>query len=67
MSAPKLTVLAVDLGAESGRVMAVHFDGRALQVEEVTRFANRPVAVVPPSAPGPAEVVEWPEGKLAKS
>lgn len=44
------TVLAVDLGAESGRVMAVHFDDgapgtSALEVEELHRFPNRPVAV----------------------
>ena len=39
------TVLAVDLGAESGRVMAVHFDGRNLQLEELHRFPNGPVAV----------------------
>lgn len=35
-----LTVLAVDLGAESGRVMAVHFDGRSLRLEELHRFPN---------------------------
>lgn len=34
------TVLAVDLGAESGRVMAVHFDGRRLRLEELHRFPN---------------------------
>ncbi len=34
------TVIAVDLGAESGRVMAVHFDGRTLELEELHRFAN---------------------------
>ncbi len=34
------TVLAVDLGAESGRVMAVHFDGAALTMEALHRFAN---------------------------
>ena len=39
------TVLAVDLGAESGRVMAVGFDGASLQVEELHRFANTPVSV----------------------
>jgi len=39
------TVLAVDLGAESGRVMAVHFDGQNLQLEELHRFANGPTAV----------------------
>jgi rhamnulokinase len=39
------TVLAVDLGAESGRVMAVHFDGRHLELEELHRFANTAVSV----------------------
>lgn len=39
------TVLAVDLGAESGRVMAVHFDGSHLQLEELTRFPNTTVVV----------------------
>ena len=34
------TVLAVDLGAESGRVMAVHFDGRTMRLEELHRFPN---------------------------
>ena len=34
------TVLAVDLGAESGRVMAVHFDGQNLSLEELHRFNN---------------------------
>ncbi len=33
-------VLAIDLGAESGRVIAVQFDGRALQLEELHRFPN---------------------------
>lgn len=37
------TVLAVDLGAESGRVVAAHFDGRSIQLEELHRFANTPV------------------------
>lgn len=41
----KKTVLAVDLGAESGRVMAVHFDGSGLQLQELQRFANGPVNV----------------------
>ncbi len=40
-----LTTLAVDLGAESGRVMAVHFDGKSLRTEELHRFANGPVNV----------------------
>lgn len=39
------TVLAIDLGAESGRVMAVHFDGTRFEVEELHRFTN-PVNVV---------------------
>lgn len=34
------THLAIDLGAGSGRVMAGHFDGRKLHIEEITRFAN---------------------------
>ncbi len=37
------TVLAVDVGAESGRVIAVHFDGHKLVTEEIYRFANVPV------------------------
>ncbi len=36
----QITVLAVDLGAESGRVMAVHFNGRFLKLEELHRFSN---------------------------
>ena len=36
-------VLAVDLGAESGRVMGVHFDGRHLRTEEHHRFPNQTV------------------------
>ena len=39
------TVLAVDLGAESGRVMAVAYDGRSVEIEELHRFPNRPVTV----------------------
>lgn len=34
------TVLAVDLGAESGRVMAVHFDGIRFELDELHRFTN---------------------------
>lgn len=34
------TVLAVDLGAESGRVMAVEFNGRSLHLQELHRFPN---------------------------
>ena len=39
------TVLAVDLGAESGRVMAVKFNGRSLQQEELHRFPNTTVTI----------------------
>ena len=34
------TVIAVDLGAESGRVMAVHYDGKRFDLEELHRFLN---------------------------
>ena len=34
------THLAIDLGASSGRVMAGHYDGTRLEIEEVARFAN---------------------------
>jgi len=39
------TVLAIDVGAESGRVMAVHYDGAGLQLEELHRFPNGAVEV----------------------
>lgn len=39
------TVLAIDLGAESGRVTAVHSDGASLELEELHRFPNLPVRV----------------------
>ncbi len=38
--AKKTTHLAVDLGAGSGRVMAGHFDGRRMIIEEINRFPN---------------------------
>ena len=41
----KKSVLAVDLGAESGRVMAVHYDGRNIDLEELHRFPNGPVNI----------------------
>jgi sugar (pentulose or hexulose) kinase len=37
------TVLAIDLGADTGRVMAVHFDGQRLTADELHRFQNIPV------------------------
>ena len=37
------TYLAVDLGAESGRVIAGRFDGRRIAIEELHRFPNGPV------------------------
>jgi rhamnulokinase len=39
------TLVAVDLGAQSGRVAVGRFDGRRLTVEEVHRFPNVPVRV----------------------
>src|SRR4051794_6361173 len=36
------TVAAVDLGAESGRVTAVSFDGDRLSIDIANRFANTP-------------------------
>jgi rhamnulokinase len=41
----KKSVLAVDLGAESGRVMAVHYDGQNIDLEELHRFPNGPVNI----------------------
>ena len=37
--------LAIDLGAESGRVMAGIFDGQHIRLEELHRFSNGPVNV----------------------
>ena len=41
-----LVFLAVDLGAESGRVVAGTFDGERVSLEEVHRFPNGPVNVM---------------------
>jgi rhamnulokinase len=38
-----LTLAAVDLGAQSGRVATGRFDGDFLRVDEVHRFANEPI------------------------
>ena len=43
--------LAVDLGAESGRVCAGVWDGRKIRLEEIHRFPNGPVAL--------AESLRW--------
>lgn len=48
--------LAVDIGAESGRVIAGLWNGRQLKLEEVYRFANGPVAL--------AENIRWDVLKL---
>jgi rhamnulokinase len=40
-----VNIAAVDLGAESGRVMLGRFDGTRLALEEAHRFANVPVRV----------------------
>lgn len=40
-----LNLAAIDLGAESGRVMHAQFDGRALALTEAHRFPNIPVRV----------------------
>src|SRR4051794_22905604 len=34
---------AIDLGAESGRVVRGHFDGERVQLDVLHRFHNRPV------------------------
>jgi hypothetical protein len=40
--APRTTVGAIDLGAESGRVASVAFDGERLELEIVHRFTHTP-------------------------
>lgn len=39
------SVLAIDIGASSGRAILGHFDGTSVTLEEVHRFANEPVQV----------------------
>lgn len=41
-----VAMAAVDLGAESGRVVLGRFDGARLQIEEVHRFPNEPVRLL---------------------
>jgi sugar (pentulose or hexulose) kinase len=43
MAGRKRVCLAVDLGAESGRVVAGLFNGSRLELQEIHRFSNRPV------------------------
>src|SRR5689334_21802147 len=38
------SVIAVDLGATSGRVELIRFDGERLALEEVHRFPNAPIS-----------------------
>lgn len=40
-----IKLLAIDLGASSGRVMQALYDGHSLQLSEVHRFKNEPVNV----------------------
>ncbi len=44
-SLAKRNVAAIDLGAESGRVILVRFDGQQLNLQEVYRFPNRPLVL----------------------
>ena len=39
------SVIAIDLGAESGRVIQAAFDGKEIRLEELHRFSNVPVSV----------------------
>ncbi len=39
----KITCLSIDLGAESGRVTGVSYDGKSLQLNELHRFSTVPV------------------------
>ncbi len=41
-----LSILAFDLGAESGRAVLGHLDGERLRLEEVHRFGNGPVPLL---------------------
>ena len=39
----KISVLSIDLGGESGRVIKMDFDGVEFYLEEIHRFPNLPV------------------------
>jgi len=39
----KINCLSIDLGAESGRVTGVGYDGRRLHLNELHRFSTTPV------------------------
>ncbi|MDQ7026828.1 MAG: FGGY family carbohydrate kinase, partial [Anaerolineae bacterium] len=43
MTENKRSVIAVDLGAESGRVIRADFDGTRIDMTEIHRFSNVPV------------------------
>jgi len=43
--------LAIDVGAESGRIMAGLWNGKTIRLEEIHRFANGPVAL--------GETIRW--------
>ncbi|WP_454051783.1 rhamnulokinase [Cellulomonas sp. Marseille-Q8402] len=45
------SLVAVDLGASSGRVIAGRLEGGRLVTQELARFANRPVSVPTPAGP----------------
>ena len=38
-------IMAVDLGASSGRVMVASFDGQTVNLEEIHRFKNQPLQI----------------------
>jgi rhamnulokinase len=44
MTTAERTFLAADLGASSGRILGARFDGRRLELDEIHRFPNGPVA-----------------------
>ena len=45
MADKRLNLAAVDIGAESGRVILAQFDGHTLNLREANRFPNAPVRV----------------------